>query len=227
MNLKFLETFVWVARLQSFSLTAEKMFSTQAAISSRIASLEEELGLRLFVRDSRGVSLTPEGVKVLDYAEQMLEVQRALKHSLDNTSQQQGLVRIGVMDTVIHTWLSPFMSTLMQTFPTVEIEINADAARNLCDQLQKGYLDIVFQTDLIRHESVRNLELAHYPMHWIAASNSIYARPFASLAELASERIITFVKNSRPHQDVLNLLHAHGISTPRVSCVNSVSAMTR
>lgn len=227
MNLKFLETFVWVARLQSFSLTAEKMFSTQAAISSRIAALEDELGLRLFVRDSRGVSLTPEGLKVLDYAEQMLEVQRALKHSLDNTSPQQGLVRIGVMDTVIHTWLSPLMSTLMQTFPAVEIEITADAARNLCEQLQKGYLDIVFQTDLIRHESVRNLELAHYPMHWIAASNSIYARPYASLTEMAGERIITFVKHSRPHQDVLNLLHAHGISAPRVSCVNSVSAMTR
>ncbi|WP_415764295.1 LysR family transcriptional regulator [Pseudomonas sp. ZB1P45] len=227
MNLKFLETFVWVARLQSFSLTAEKMFSTQAAISSRIAALEDELGLRLFVRDSRGVSLTPEGLKVLDYAEQMLEVQRALKHSLDNTSPQQGLVRIGVMDTVIHTWLSPLMSTLMQTFPAVEIEITADAARNLCEQLQKGYLDIVFQTDLIRHESVRNLELAHYPMHWIAASNSIYARPYASLAEMAGERIITFVKHSRPHQDVLNLLHAHGIGAPRVSCVNSVSAMTR
>jgi DNA-binding transcriptional LysR family regulator len=227
MNLKFLETFVWVARLQSFSLTAEKMFSTQAAISSRIAALEDELGLRLFVRDSRGVSLTPEGLKVLDYAEQMLEVQRALKHSLANPSPQQGLVRIGVMDTVIHTWLSPLMSTLMQTFPAVEIEITADAARNLCEQLQKGYLDIVFQTDLIRHESVRNLELGHYPMHWIAASNSIYARPYASLAEMAGERIITFVKHSRPHQDVLNLLHAHGISAPRVSCVNSVSAMTR
>lgn len=122
-------------RLQSFSLTAEKMFSTQAAISSRIAALEDELGLRLFVRDSRGVSLTPEGLKVLDYAEQMLEVQRALKRSLDNTSPQQGLVRIGVMDTVIHTWLSPLMSTLMQTFPAVEIEITADAARNLCEQL--------------------------------------------------------------------------------------------
>jgi DNA-binding transcriptional LysR family regulator len=64
-------------------------------------------------------------------------------------------------------------------------------------------------------------------MHWIAASNSIYARPYASLTEMAGERIITFVKHSRPHQDVLNLLHAHGISTPRVSCVNSVSAMTR
>ena len=44
MNLKFLETFVWVARLKSFRLTAEKLFTTQASISSRIAVLESELG---------------------------------------------------------------------------------------------------------------------------------------------------------------------------------------
>ena len=71
MNLKFLETFVWVARLKSFRLTADKLFTTQASISSRIAVLEGELGVKLFLRDSRGVSLTPEGLKVLDYAEHL------------------------------------------------------------------------------------------------------------------------------------------------------------
>ncbi len=53
MNIKFLETFVWVARLKSFRLTAEKLFTTQASISSRIAALEDEMGVRLFVRDSK------------------------------------------------------------------------------------------------------------------------------------------------------------------------------
>lgn len=65
-NIKFLETFVWVARLKSFRLTAEKLFTTQASISSRIAALEDEMGVRLFVRDSKGVSLTSEGQRVLE-----------------------------------------------------------------------------------------------------------------------------------------------------------------
>ena len=43
MNLRFLETFVWVARLKSFRLTAEKLFTTQASVSSRIAALEADL----------------------------------------------------------------------------------------------------------------------------------------------------------------------------------------
>lgn len=51
MNLKFLETFIWVAKLRSFSLAAEKLHSTQAAISSRISVLEQELGAKLLKRD--------------------------------------------------------------------------------------------------------------------------------------------------------------------------------
>lgn len=227
MNLKFLETFVWVARLKSFRLTAEKLFTTQASISSRIAVLESELGVKLFLRDSRGVSLTPDGVKVLEYAEQMMITMQGLKQSLETTSSKVGRIRIGVMDTVIHTWLSPLVTELMNHFPLVEIELVADTALNLCDQLQKGFLDLILQTDLLRQESVRSLELASHPMGWIVASHSIYNRDYTSLAELAQERIITYSKNSHPHQDVLSLMQAHGVAAPRMNCVNSVSAITR
>lgn len=227
MNLKFLETFVWVAKLKSFRLTAEKLFTTQASISSRIAVLESELGVKLFLRDSRGVSLTPEGVKVLDYAEQMMVTMQGLKQSLETTSSKVGRIRIGAMDTVIHTWLSPLVAELMDHFPLVEIELVADTALNLSDQLQKGFLDLILQTDLLRLETVRSLELCSHPMAWIVASQSIYHRDYASLAELAQERIITYSKNSHPHQDVLRLMQANGVAAPRMNCVNSVSAITR
>lgn len=227
MNLKFLETFVWVARLKSFRLTADKLFTTQASISSRIAVLEGELGVKLFLRDSRGVSLTPEGLKVLDYAEQMLDTMQALKQSIETRSSKVGRVRIGVMDTVIHTWLSPLVAQMTDLYPRVEIELVADTSLNLCDQLQKGFLDLILQTDLVRQESVRSLELASHPMAWIVASQSIYNRDYASLAELAQERIITYSKNSHPHQDVISLMQANGVAAPRMNCVNSVSAITR
>lgn len=227
MNLRFLETFVWVARLKSFRLTAEKLFSTQASISSRIAALEDELGTRLFLRDSKGVSLTPEGQKVLEYAERMIDTMQALKQSISDTGNIQGRIRVGAMDTVIHTWLSPFVTKIMERYPGVEIELTADTARNLCEQLQKGYLDIIVQTDMVHGDSVRNLELGSFPVQWIVPTGSLYHRRYASIDELAKERIITFSKNSRPHQDILNLLHAGNVCAPRISCVNSVAAMTR
>jgi DNA-binding transcriptional LysR family regulator len=227
MNMKFLETFVWVARLKSFRLTAEKMFSTQAAISNRIAALEDELGARLFLRDSKGVSLTPEGERVLGYAEQMIDTLHALQQSISASSDIKGCVRLGIMDTVIHTWLSPFVSMLMESYPLVEIELTVDTSLNLCEQLQKGHLDLILQTDMVRSDWVRNEHLAVFPMQWIVPAGSLYQRSYASINELAAERIITFSRNSRPHQDILNLLHAGAVEAPRISCVNSVAAMTR
>lgn len=227
MNMRFLETFVWVARLKSFRLTAEKLFSTQASISSRIAALEDELGVPLFLRDSKGVTLTAQGQRVLEYAEHMMDTMQAMKQSISGAGDTQGLVRIGAMDTIMHTWLSSFVARIMERYPAVEIELTADTARNLCDQLQKGYLDIIFQTDEVRADSVRNQALAQYPVQWVVSSGSIFDRTYHALEELTRERVITFSKNSRPHQDLLNMLHAGNIASPRVSCVNSVAAMTR
>ncbi|WP_176507857.1 MULTISPECIES: LysR family transcriptional regulator [Pseudomonas] len=227
MNLRFLETFVWVARLKSFRLTAEKLFTTQASVSSRIAALEADLGVKLLLRDSRGVSLTPEGSKVLEYAERMLDTAKAMKQSLDSDRTKVGHIRIGVMDTVIHTWMSALVAELTERYPQVEIELVADTALNLREQLQKGFLDVIVQTDLLREQSIRSQDLARYPMGWVVAAGSVYHRDFASLTELGRERIVTFSRNSRPHQELLSLLHSAGAETPRLNCVNSVAAITR
>ncbi|CBJ35510.1 putative transcriptional regulator, LysR family (plasmid) [Ralstonia solanacearum PSI07] len=227
MNLRFLETFVWVARLRSFRLTADKLFTTQASISARIAALEDELGVRLFDRDTRGVQLTPDGHKVLEYADRMVSTLHQMQAAVAQRPGFEGRVRVGAMDSVIHTWLSPLIARTAEMFPALEIELVADSAMHLAEQLQKGSLDIAFQTDLLRAESVRNVELVRYPIHWVVAANSRLARPYAGLADLAQERLITFVRNSRPHQDMLNLLHLNGVVSPRINCVNSVAAMTR
>jgi len=226
-NVRFLETFLWVARLNSFRLTAEKLFTTQASISNRIAALEEELDVKLFVRDNKGVKLTPDGEKVLEYAEQIVGRAHALRMSLGQASGYEGKVRIGAIDSVVQTWFSELLTWISEHYPHLEVEITVDSARGLTNQLQKGYLDIAFQTDPIRLESIHNLELAKFPMRWIVATNSAHNHSFASLQDLAQERLITFVANSRPHQDILSLLHLNGITAPRISCVNSFAAMTR
>ena len=93
MNLRFVEAFLWVARLKSFKGAAEKLHTTQAAISSRIATLEEELGARLFERDNRSVTLTFRGTELVPLAERMLENQSIYKLSPERLAslRQMGL----------------------------------------------------------------------------------------------------------------------------------------
>lgn len=132
----------------------------------------KKLGVRLFDRDTRGVQLTPDGHKVLEYADRMVSTLHQLQAAVAQRPGFEGRVRVGAMDSVIHTWLSPLIARTAEMFPALEIELVADSAMHLVEHLQKGALDIAFQTDLLRAESVRNVQLAQYPIHWVVATNS-------------------------------------------------------
>ena len=79
MNLRFVEAFYWVASLKSISRAAEKLFLTQSAMSSRISTLEEELGVLLLDRGDKPFKLTAASARFLIYAEKLLALQREVK----------------------------------------------------------------------------------------------------------------------------------------------------
>ena len=68
MDFKHIEAFVWVAEMGDFRLAAEKLHTTQPAISQRIAALESTLAVRLFDRGGRGIRLTEKGQELLSHA---------------------------------------------------------------------------------------------------------------------------------------------------------------
>ena len=80
-DLRNIETFFWVATLGGFRAAAEKLNATQPAISQRIASLESDLGIRLFDRDVRGIKLTGKGRELLSHAERMLQLRRDMQEA--------------------------------------------------------------------------------------------------------------------------------------------------
>ena len=81
MNLKHLETFAWIARLGSFSAAAERLGTSQPAVSMRIAELERTLGTKLFDRAGRSARITPKGRELIDYAERILSLASVIKRS--------------------------------------------------------------------------------------------------------------------------------------------------
>ena len=79
MNLKQLEAFVKVAEGGSFSKAAKDLFLTQPTISAHISSLEKELNARLFVRNTKEVSLSDDGTELYKYAKQMIDLQKKIE----------------------------------------------------------------------------------------------------------------------------------------------------
>ncbi|MBN8487840.1 MAG: LysR family transcriptional regulator, partial [Burkholderiales bacterium] len=79
MNTRFLETLVVLARVGSFRETAQVLNATQAAISQRIANLEDDLGVELVDRSQRRLTLTAAGEQAVRQAQRMLDLERELR----------------------------------------------------------------------------------------------------------------------------------------------------
>jgi Transcriptional regulator len=94
MELQQLKTFTTIAKLGSFTKTAELLDYAQSSISAQIRSLEDELGTKLFERLGREVCLTEEGKRLLIYSEQLSKLAEEAKASLMDNNIPQGTLTI-------------------------------------------------------------------------------------------------------------------------------------
>jgi DNA-binding transcriptional LysR family regulator len=227
MNVRFLETFVWLARLRSFRLTAERLHATQAAISSRISALEQELGVRLFERGPREATLTQDGTKALPFAEQILQLNRAMLASVGDRSKIAGLLRLGAIESVVHTWLPELLKRIHDEYPNLTLELASDTSANLSFQLTNGHLDAALLTTPVTGADAANAPLGSLPMCWMASPTlNLSAEPLSE-TELAAFQIISFARHSPPHAFLADLFAAAGETAVRINCVSSVAAIIR
>jgi DNA-binding transcriptional LysR family regulator len=227
MNLRFLETFVWLARLHSFRLTAERLHATQAAISSRISALEQELGVRLFERGSKEATLTSEGSKALPFAEQMLKLNQAMLSSVGDRSKLSGPARLGAIESIVHTWLPDLLKRIHDEYPNLAIELTSDTSANLTTQLMNGHIDVSFQMTSAGGADMANLALGSLPMRWIASPSLNLSAQTLTESELAAFPIISFARHSPPHEFLEGLFGASGDIQAQINCLSSVAAIIR
>jgi len=96
MDFDQLTTFVYVAKLKSFSRAGQKVFRSQSAVSAQIRQLEQEYGQKLFGRLGKSVRLTPAGEVLFEYANRFLTLrQESLRAVADQSSTPRGLLAIG------------------------------------------------------------------------------------------------------------------------------------
>lgn len=136
-----LETLLWIARLGTFTAAAERLNTTQPAISARVRELEAGLGISLFVRQGRRMHLTPEARSLINRLEPIiLELEEEMSR-LDDMSDTTGTVRIGV-GAITMTWFAGFLADLHTSLPRVTIELEIGLAGPLQRQVEDGNLDI-------------------------------------------------------------------------------------
>ncbi|MDR3440311.1 LysR family transcriptional regulator [Telmatospirillum sp.] len=228
MNTRFLEAFVWVARLGSFRSAAERLHLTPATISGRIASLESDFNKPLFERDAREIRLTPAGRILLTYADRMLDVGREMRMALQADSPLTGVLRIGVIETIVHTWLIDFLNRLQAGHQDLEIELTAESTQLLHERLKRGQLDVTLQTDPVLGDGISNLSLGQMPMCVIGRMGDGWrTNAVHSFTQLSEQPFLTMTRGSQPHLGLLDACRKEGASPKTVHCIGSLAAILR
>ncbi len=185
MNLRFVEAFYWVATLKSVSRAAEKLFLTQSAMSARVAALEDEMGVVLVDRRDKQFRLTTAGTRFMVYAEKLLALQREVKSEMRGGTLHQALIlRLGVIESVLHSWLIPWIGQLRLEQPNLELELTVETTPVLTELMRRGTLDLTFAALPAPADGVRTQALP--PMAMVFAGNPLHHRKRRyALSELA------------------------------------------
>jgi DNA-binding transcriptional LysR family regulator len=226
-DLRNLETFVWVAQLGGFRAAADKLHTTQPAISARIAILEDELRVKLFDREQRRATLTAKGFELLGYAERMLQLRADMMQAVTEKMAMRGLIRLGVAETIVHTWLSRLIERLHAVYPSVTLEIEVDTTPNLRAALVAHQLDVAFLLGPVSEARVKNLPLCAYPLAWIASPKLELPAEPVPIAALARWPIITYPRNTRPYLEIQELFGRVDLPAPRLYGNASLSTIVR
>jgi DNA-binding transcriptional LysR family regulator len=226
MNLRFVEAFYWVATLKSVSRAAEKLFLTQSAMSARVAALEEELGVLLLDRRDKQFRLTVAGSRFVSYAQKLLELQREVKAEMGSGMALAASLRIGAIESVLHSWLIPWIEQLRVEQPSLELELTVETTPVLMDQIQRGAQDIVFAALPAGGEGVRTKAMPSMPMCFVGQAAQHRKRAY-TLADLAKGELLTFQRGSQPHVALLDALRLAKVEHRRVHTISSISAMAQ
>lgn len=210
LNTQKYETFITVVDLGSLTKAAEQLSLTQSAVSHAIASLEEELGFTLLIRNRSGIKLTTE-------AERMLPSIRNLLNSAEQLGQMAssirgldtGIVKIGTFTSVAVHWLPGVLKEFQRDYPGVEFRLLNGDYHDVEQWLADGSIDIGFVT-LPMGEDYECITLMEDRLLAIIPNDSRFsAYPKFPLVECETEPFISLLESS--DHDARKALEAAGV----------------
>ncbi|MEK5175844.1 LysR family transcriptional regulator [Heyndrickxia sp. FSL W8-0496] len=219
MDIKHLQYFLEVAKYNSFSLAAEHLYITQPTISKMIKNLEKELGVSLFDRSKKKLTLTDAGQIILEQAKLIDLAFHNLETELDNLLElKKGHIRIGIPPIFDAQFLLQLIGRFHEQYPGITFEFGEDGSKKIEEDIHNNHLDvgvIVLPTnnELFLHFPLmeEDLKLIIHPSHPLALKTEV------NLVELASEPFILFNKDFALHDRIISSCNSVGFNPQVIS----------
>ena len=199
-----LRTFAAIADQRSFTRAGDVVHKTQSAVSMQMKRLEERIGRPLFARDGRGVRLTEDGERLLDYARRIVRLNAECLASFEDLALT-GRVRLGVPDDYAERYLPEILARFSQTHPGAEVTVVCEPSPMLMDRIQGGDLDLAIVThvaskgpaEVVRIEQLVWVTSTRHSVHEEEPVPLALGRPTCDWRQAATSRLEALGKSFR------------------------------
>ncbi len=217
MELNQLQYFQTVAQLQHFTHAAKALSISQPALSRSIARLEEELGIPLFERQGRTVSLNPYGQLFLKRVNRVFQEINLAQDELQNlVNPSTGSVSLGFIHSQGSNLVPDLLGSFRQTFPMIHFKLHQNVMNGLIDKLENGEIDLCFCSQPSR-EHIQWFKLFSEEIILIVPkSHPLATRQSVALQELTEEPFIVFKKELSLGEIIFQIFQDAGFS-PKIT----------
>ncbi|MFD2167629.1 LysR family transcriptional regulator [Thalassotalea euphylliae] len=214
MKLELLTTFLEVSHTLHLRIAAENLFITQAAVSSRIKQLEEELGIQLFDRSQKRVKLTAEGHRLIRHANEMLVMWQKLKQDVGIAPGSSSQLFVGSMMSIWDIVLQDWLQKIHRNLDDVHLHTQTYSPIELRKQILSRLLDIAFIFEPPFVENIVTEKVSSVPLQLVSTSSS------ATINQLENMVMVDYGEsvNSQYLRDFVECTEVrHNMSQPRIA----------
>lgn len=187
---KQLEAIFWIVQLGGFSQAANKLHTTQSAVSKRVQELESLFDTPLFDRSLRSARLTEKGEEMFLLAKRLLDQRDSAVEQFQRPEVLERHVRIGVTELTAMTWLPRLVSAIRTSYPRVIIEPHVDVSVALRDKLLANEIDLMIAPDVVDDQRFLSTRVGVVENAWMCKPG-LAGRRRLRLHELTAHRLLT------------------------------------
>lgn len=224
MTFKQLEAIYWVAHLGGFSQAAQKLHTTQPAVSKRVRELEDAFGTPLFDRTLRSARLTQKGEEMFTIAKDLLERREKAIEKFAYAEPPERQLRIGVTELTAMTWLPRFVNEVQAKFPRTLFEPDVDDSFGLRNKLLQDHLDIAILPDLFEDSRLAKHTLGRVRNVWMSKPGML-SKSELNVHDIAEQRVLTQGSRSATGQLYDKWFQGAGINSSNRIVSNSLVAI--
>ena len=227
MNLKQLEAFVQVAEGGSFSKAAKELFLTQPTISAHIAALEKELNARLFVRNTKEVSLSDDGRELYKYAKQIIDLQKKIEERFETKGAESKHCITIAASTIPAQYLLPkVLKRFNERYPDEQIKIQESDSSKVVTQIIDHMVDVGFTGTVLEKKHCRYLPFYKDQLAVITPNTEKYRRlreeDKGKIDWILEEHLIMREEGSGTRKEAEEQLKAAGIPVEKLDVIASI-----